>query len=107
MEQIQEFLSIDEGSIRVLPEQEVILEPMGPEEPEPGGLLPVIVEEDETKREACAKHFRCDDGSYLAVAYPAPVHQKRDGAWVEMDYPLTAEAQRIESLAQDAYCMPV
>lgn len=103
MEQIQEFLSIDEGSVRVLPEQEVILEPMGPEEPEPGGLLPVIVEEDETKREACAKHFRCDDGSYLAVAYPAPVHQKRDGAWVEMDYPLTAEAQRIESLAQDAY----
>lgn len=49
-------------------------------------LLPVILQEDMTKRGEYEKHFLCDDGSYMAVSYPEPVHVLQDGAWIDIDY---------------------
>ncbi len=46
-------------------------------------LTPLIIEEDETKREEYAKHFLCEDGSYIAISYSQPVHTQVDGEWVD------------------------
>ncbi len=44
-----------------------------------------IVREDETKREAFAKHYLTGDGSYFAVAYTEQVNYLDGNEWVEVD----------------------
>ncbi len=44
-----------------------------------------ILFEEESLREESVKHFRMDDGSYIAVQYGTPVHYEEDGKWVEYD----------------------
>lgn len=46
-------------------------------------ILPLIKEEDTTRRDRFTKHFLCDDGSYIAAVYPNAVHEMIDGEWVE------------------------
>ena len=47
---------------------------------------PIIVSEDESKREADVKHFRLSDGRYLAAQYDTHVHYlDENGAWQEYD----------------------
>lgn len=52
--------------------------PQTVQEQEESPILPVIVEEDLGKRGEYEKHFLCDDGSYMAVSYPEPVHMRRE-----------------------------
>ena len=59
-----------------------------------------IVGEDPEKREAHVKHFRLSDGTYLAAAYPYPVHYQEDGAWKPIDNRLTLTGAGKESRAQ-------
>ena len=65
-------------------------------------LLPVIVEEDITKRGEYEKHFLCDDGSYMAVSYPEPVHMQQNGVWVDIAYAPEADGQRL--MTEDSGC---
>ncbi len=58
-------------------------------------LLPVILQEDMTKRGEYEKHFLCDDGSYMAVSYPEPVHVLQDGTWTDIDYAPEAAGPRL------------
>ena len=52
------------------------------EETKPAEIL-AEVEED---RDQYTKHFRMDDGSFMAVQYEYPVHfQNKDGEWVDYD----------------------
>ena len=45
-----------------------------------------ILFEEESLREESVKHFRMDDGSYIAVQYGTPVHyMDEDGQWVDYD----------------------
>ncbi len=44
-----------------------------------------ILFEEESLREESVKHFRMDDGSYIAVQYGTPVHYEEDGQWVDYD----------------------
>jgi len=44
-----------------------------------------ILFEEESLREENVKHFRMDDGSYIAVQYGTPVHYRDEGQWVDYD----------------------
>lgn len=44
-----------------------------------------ILFEEESLREENVKHFRMDDGSYIAVQYGTPVHYEENGEWVDYD----------------------
>ncbi len=44
-----------------------------------------ILFEEESLREENVKHFRMDDGSYIAVQYGTPVHYEENGQWVDYD----------------------
>lgn len=44
-----------------------------------------IVREVTELREENAKHFLCEDGSYIAVSYFEPVHYEENGVWKEID----------------------
>lgn len=44
-----------------------------------------IIEEDPELREENVKHFRCENGSYIAASYPYPVHYEKDGVWKDID----------------------
>ena len=57
-----------------------------------------IVSEDTTKRGENEKHFLCEDGSYIAVAYADAVHEKNaQNEWIEIDNTLVSENNRIEN----------
>ncbi len=50
-----------------------------------------ILFEEESLREENVKHFRLDDGSYIAVQYDTPVHyQDANGEWVDYDNTLSS-----------------
>lgn len=44
-----------------------------------------IIVEDPAKREQSVKHFLLENGDYVAVMYPEPVHYEKDGVWEEID----------------------
>jgi hypothetical protein len=83
--QLNTYANTSEAS--VLPEVDVA----APE----AKLQPVILEEDITKRGEYEKHFLCDDGSFIAVSYPHPVHSLIDGQWADVEAPLTEEGGQI------------
>ncbi len=57
-----------------------------------------IVSEDVSKRGENEKHFLCEDGSYIAVAYADAVHEKNEqDEWIEIDNTLALENNRIEN----------
>lgn len=47
--------------------------------------LPVIVGEVEKLRDEYTKHFRCEDGTFIAATYNTPVHYEENGEWKEID----------------------
>jgi len=49
-----------------------------------------ILFEEESLREESVKHFRLNDGTYIAVDYGTPVHYEDDGEWVDYDNTLKA-----------------
>ena len=61
-------------------------------------LPPVILEEIVDMRTINEKYFICDDGSYMAVSYPEAVHKQYNGKWVDADYPLKSDGQRIQAV---------
>ena len=65
-------------------------------------LIPMIVSEAVSKRGEFEKHFLCDDGSFIAVSYPEPVHMQVDDQWVDIELPLVEENDRIVLLGEDA-----
>ena len=46
---------------------------------------PAIDCEETGRREESVKHFRLEDGSYLAVSYGVPVHYRENGEWMNID----------------------
>ena len=53
-----------------------------------------VLFEEESLREEDVKHFRLDDGTFVAIRYGTPVHYEDDGEWVEYDntlLPITAQ----------------
>ena len=53
-----------------------------------------IVSEFTDRRDEYTKHFRMDDGTFMAVSYGCPVHYKNaKGKWVEYDNSLVAESE--------------
>ena len=51
-----------------------------------------IISEDPAKRSENEKHFQLDDGTYLAVKYPYPVHKQNDfSEWQDIDLSFSAE----------------
>ena len=42
-------------------------------------------------REESVKRFLCEDGSYIAATYSAPVHYKENGEWKEIDNSLSLD----------------
>ena len=44
-----------------------------------------LLDEDVTLREPSVKHFRLQDGTYIAATYAEPVHYLNDGIWVDID----------------------
>lgn len=55
-------------------------------------LTAKIISEVTEKREESVKYFLCDDGSYVAATYSAPVHYIENGVWKEIDNTLTASS---------------
>lgn len=55
-------------------------------------LLGIIIKEDMSRRGEYEKHFLCDNGNYIAVSYPEPVHMLRDGVWVDIEYALETDS---------------
>ncbi len=52
---------------------------------------PKIIREVTELREESVKHFLCEDGSYIAATYAAPVHYKENGEWKEIDNSLSLD----------------
>ena len=49
-----------------------------------------VVSEIESLRDEYSKYFRCEDGSFVAAVYNAPIHYKENGEWKEIDNTLVA-----------------
>ena len=47
--------------------------------------LPEIIGEEKTLRDEYTKHFRREDGSFVAAVYSEPVHYIRNGEWRDVD----------------------
>ena len=47
--------------------------------------LPEIIGEEKTLRDEYTKHFRREDGSFVAAVYSEPVHYIRNGEWKDVD----------------------
>lgn len=56
--------------------------------------IPVLVGEDEAKREENVKYFRRSDGAYVAAVYQEPVHYRDKDTWKEIDNTLVASDGR-------------
>ncbi len=57
-----------------------------------------IVNEVTEMREESVKYFLCDDGSYIAATYAAPVHYNENGVWKEIDNTLTPSSKSGETV---------
>lgn len=57
-----------------------------------------IVSEVTEMREESVKYFLCDDGSYIAATYAAPVHYNENGEWKEIDNTLTLSSKSGETV---------
>ena len=57
-----------------------------------------IISEVTEMREESVKYFLCDDGSYIAATYAAPVHYKENGVWKEIDNTLTPSSKSGETV---------
>lgn len=57
-----------------------------------------IVGEVTGMREESVKYFLCDDGSYIAAIYAAPVHYNENGVWKEIDNTLTPSSKSGETV---------
>lgn len=57
-----------------------------------------IVGEVTEMREESVKYFLCDDGSYIAATYAAPVHYNENGVWKEIDNTLTPSSKSGETV---------
>ena len=53
---------------------------------------PEIIGEVVSLRDEYTKHFRCEDGSFVATVYNTPVHYQEDGEWKEIDNTLVANS---------------
>lgn len=62
-----------------------------------------IVREVTELREESAKHFLCEDGSYIAATYSAPVHYKENGEWKEIDNSLSLERTTLSKSGKPTY----
>lgn len=81
----------------VLPEDYV----NGTRTEESGKKLSNIVAEDLELREGSVKHFRCEDGTYVAASYPTPVHYEENGQWKDIDNSMVLQ----EPAAPQAFSM--
>lgn len=62
-----------------------------------------IVREVTELREESVKHFLCEDGSYIAATYSAPVHYKENGEWKEIDNSLSLDSSTLSESGKPTY----
>lgn len=62
-----------------------------------------IVREVTELREESVKHFLCEDGSYIAATYSAPVHYKENGEWKEIDNSLSLDRTSLSESGKPTY----
>ncbi len=62
-----------------------------------------IVREVTELREEYVKHFLCEDGSYIAATYSAPVHYKENGEWKEIDNSLSLNRTTLSESGKPTY----
>lgn len=62
-----------------------------------------IVREVIELREESAKHFLCEDGSYIAATYSAPVHYQENGEWKEIDNSLSLDRTVLSNSGKPTY----
>ncbi len=62
-----------------------------------------IVGEVSELREEYAKHFVCEDGSYVVATYTEPVHYKENGKWKEIDNSLELTSEVKSSSGKAMY----
>lgn len=62
-----------------------------------------IVREVTELREESVKHFLCEDGSYIAATYSAPVHYKENGEWKEIDNSLSLDRSTLSESGKPTY----
>ena len=79
------------------------VEPGVGEELAPGEASSQVVGEVTEHRGEGEKHFRMEDGSFLAVNYGVPVHYTLDGeTWEDIDNTLTLQESGIQAAALGA-----
>ncbi len=64
---------------------------------------PKIIREVTELREESVKHFLCEDGSYIAATYSAPVHYKENGEWKEIDNSLSLDRTTLSESGKPTY----
>lgn len=62
-----------------------------------------IVREITELREESVKHFLCEDGSYIAATYSAPVHYYENGEWKEIDNSLSLDRTTLSESGRPTY----
>ena len=62
-----------------------------------------IVREVTELREESVKHFLCEDGSYIAATYSAPVHYQENGEWKEIDNSLSLDQTTLSKSGKPTY----
>lgn len=67
------------------------------------GTTSKIVREVTELREESVKHFLCEDGSYIAATYSAPVHYKENGEWKEIDNSLSLDQTTLSESGKPTY----
>ena len=62
-----------------------------------------IVREATDLREEYVKHFLCEDGTYIAATYAAPVHYSENGVWRDIDNRLVSTSRSSSAAGNAAY----
>ncbi len=91
------------GEIITLPEDYV----NGTRVDESGKKLSNISAEDLELRDANVKHFRCEDGTYVAASYPMPVHYEENGQWKDIDNSMVfRESATVQAFSMEESAAP-
>ena len=69
--------------------------------------MPAVIGEVESLRDEYTKHFRCEDGSFVAAVYSEPVHYSENGEWKEIDNTVEAVSAENAEYSLSKTSMPI
>ncbi|MCL2513112.1 MAG: DNRLRE domain-containing protein, partial [Oscillospiraceae bacterium] len=66
-------------------------------------LSPIVGEDSSLRNDANTRHYRLENGTYVAASYSSPVNYEEDGVWKDIDNTLSLSNERLSATGKAAY----